>query len=400
MNFFQKNKTKLLFLVVFTLPMYMVVNNVFLGLYIILCLFDGNFTEKRKNLKNNYKLLIPIVLFFCLALIASINNTESFFLKHVESYWSLLLIPFVVSIQSQFYKKSKDIIFKGLVYGSTATLIICYINVFYEMILKSEPISYFFRWRHLGHEFTEVADTHPAYLGIFIITSIAYLLTTNEFTPKLKIGLTIFFTLGLFQLAGRMALLINGVLILILVINSFKKYKKLIGLSLVGISILTIILFEFGSNYLTERIFSTNSIEKDYRFERQVVSYEIFKENPIFGLGFHKIKETRIEKYTEHGYIIAAHNVYNSHNQFMEYLSVNGIIGGFIYILIFGFLIIKSLRQKEYLFTFIFLSLVAANMTESMFVRIKGIEYFAIFATLFLSSLDKSLKTSHFPKLG
>ena len=83
----------------------------------------------------------------------------------------------------------------------------------------------------------------------------------------------------------------------------------------------------------------------------------------------------------------AANRNYNAHNQFMESLSTNGLIGGLIYFLVLGFLIVRSIQNKEYLFSAIFLIFIIVNLTESMLVRIKGIEFFAIFSSLFLTSL-------------
>jgi hypothetical protein len=92
----------------------------------------------------------------------------------------------------------------------------------------------------------------------------------------------------------------------------------------------------------------------------------------------------RINKYEEYGDLVAAKKGYNAHNQMLEYISVNGLIGGVIYIGVFGYLLGKSLKTKNYLFLFIIISFFVANLTESMMVRIKGIEYFSIFISLFL----------------
>ncbi|WP_417237344.1 O-antigen ligase family protein [Bizionia paragorgiae] len=276
--------------------------------------------------------------------------------------------------------------FKGLIYGCAATLILCYGNAIFEIIAYNEPWSYFLRWRHLSHDFTEIADTHPAYLGLFICASTYYLLfKAPEISKKHKIAFIILFSLGLLQLTSRLALFIYVLVFGIYFVSKATNLKKQLGLFIVFLGITISLFFSYGSDYLKERLFSVQSIEKDDRFERLQISYEIFKEYPIFGVGFDKIDSLRVEKYTEHGYIVAAHYKYNAHNQFMEYLSVNGIIGGLIYVLVFGYLVIIALKQKDYLFLFIIMTFIMANITESMMVRIKGIEYFALFVSLFLN---------------
>lgn len=377
-------KRVLLFGTLFTLPMYTIINNILLGLYIVLCLFDGDFKGKWNRIQKNFIWATPVLVLFLLAVVASTINYSGHFFRHIEKYWSFLLLPIVFLSQDNFYSKHKKLIFKGLLSGCVFALVICYINVFYEMLSNSEPFSYFFRWRHINHRFTEIVDTHPAYLGLFIITSVIYLFFENKLNSTLKIGIFLFFSLAMFQLASRMAM---GIYVLIMVILLIIKYKKkgvliLMVLALIG----TVFVFK-ASEYLKGRMFSSEVLVEDKRFGRLIPSYEIFKDHPVVGIGFSKIDEARKQKYAEHGFEVALKNNFNAHNQFIEYLSINGLIGGLVYLMVFIFLIYKSINRKDYMYTMIFTVLFIANITESMFVRIKGIEYFSIFAMLFLSQL-------------
>jgi O-antigen ligase len=365
--------------------MYMGLNNVLLGLYLIWTIINGIINKEKPNW-NTLKIYLPVFLFFILALIASVNNTDAPFYKHLESYWSFLLIPVAFSFQQEKTEVLIQYAFKGFIYGCAATLILCYANAVVEIIINNEPWSYFLRWRHLSHDFTEIADTHPAYLGLFICTSTFYLLFKNPkaFSKWLKIALLILFSLGLLQLASRTALLIYILLFGVYFVFRIAKFKKQMAFLLVFLGIVFTLFFSFGSNYLKDRIFSIQSIEKDDRFERLQALFEVFKESPIFGVGFENIDSKRVEKYTDHGYIIAAHYKYNAHNQFMDYLCINGLLGATTYLFVFIYLAIIAFKQKDYLFLFIILSFFIANITESMMVRIKGIEYFSLFVSLFL----------------
>ena len=381
---FSINQYKLLFLVCFTLPMYTRANNIILGIFILFCLGSA---YKNRNTYNysSFKQFLPIILFFLLALIASLNNIESNFFKYIERYLSFLLIPIAFWIKGGDRIKLIHYAFWGLIIGCVATLAICYINTFYEIYTYNEPISYFLRWRHLSHRFTNVANTHPAYLGLFVCTSSFYLLFEKiKINNTIKIFILIFFFFGLLQLASRVALFIYFSTILIFILSLIKKNFRY-GLTGIILILITLsVYFSKGSNYYKERFFSYNSIAEDSRFDRLKASFDIFIDNPIFGVGFQHIDNIRINKYEEYGDLIAAKKGYNAHNQMLEYLSVNGVIGGVIYIGVFGFLLGKSLKTKNYLFLFIIISFFAANLTESMMVRIKGIEYFSIFISLFL----------------
>jgi O-antigen ligase len=362
-------------------------NNIILGIYLVWTMVEGLINKEKRNWKN-LKKYTPVFSFFILALIASVNNTNTFFLKNLESYWSFLLLPLAFWLQQGNQKEQLKYALNGLVFGCVITLIICYINAFYEIIVYNEPISYFLRWRHLGHEFTQIADTHPAYLGLFICLSTYYLLFENNyFNKQIKIIILLVFSLGMFQLVSRMALFIYILVFVLYFILKIVKLKKGKVFFLILIALITSLIFSFGSDYLRNRIFSSESYAKDSRFERLKVSYELFKEHPLIGIGFDKIDEKRIDKYSKYGYNLAAKKKYNTHNQFLEYLSINGFLGGVTYLGVFIFLIVYAIREKEYLFLFILVTFFLANITESMLVRIKGIEFFTLYTCIFLGSV-------------
>ncbi|GAA0750950.1 hypothetical protein GCM10009433_00400 [Psychroflexus lacisalsi] len=364
--------------------MYMGLNNVILGIFLVWMILKG-VKDKAYPSWKTLKAYLPIFLFFILALIASINNTDLLFLKHLESYWSFLLVPVAFSFQQEKTKALIPYAFKGLIYGSAATLMLCYANAVFEIISYNEPWSYFLRWRHLSHNFTEIADTHPAYLGLFICTSTYFLLFyTKSFNYKLKTFILSLFLFGILQLASRVALVIFLMTFLIYIFSFLRKNLKFVIGGVLLVFLVSLLFISQGSAYFIERLSSSESITKDSRFNRLEISYNIFKENPLFGIGFDRIDEQRIRKYKESGFYTAAEKKYNSHNQFFEYLSLNGMIGALVYMGVFIYLIVISLKDRNYLFLFLVITFFVANLTESMMVRIKGIEYFSIFISLFL----------------
>ncbi|MGJ5642992.1 O-antigen ligase family protein [Formosa sp. S-31] len=384
-----KLKYAVSFLVAFTLPMFMRLNNIVLGVYIVILLCDSIIYKRKIISITGIKQAIPVVVFFILAFGSALDFEKILVLKYLEKYWSLLLMPMLFLGQENGYETYKLKLFKGLVYGCFVTLLICNFNVIYEIISHNEPVNYFFRWRHLGHEFSKIADTHPAYLGLFICMSLYCILNKIvDFNRIVKLVLLAGFTIGMFQLASRVALLIYIIVWCIFFIKLLRReFKWVIPVAIVFITVISV-FFTFGSEYLKDRVFSYDSVMKDDRFERWGVSYEIFLEHPFLGVGFKDITNERVLKYQEKGYMVAAKREYNAHNQFFEYLSLNGIVGGIVYILSFGYLLAVAVKKKQYVFIFLFGSFFVANLTESMMVRIQGIEYFALFGSLFISKFN------------
>ena len=394
-------KDKAFYLVLFTLPMFTKLNNLFLALFLILFVLEGGFKNKWDNLKKHYKLFIPLACLFLLALIASLNHPSRSVFKYLEMYWSFLTIPIAIISSNNFDGEVGKKPYLALVLGCIATLLLCYGNVVYEMIAWKEPLHYFLRHRHLNHEFTEIADTHPTYLGVFITCATAYLLLETSIKKWVKIAIIVFFALGLIQLASRVAIAGFGIVLLYFLSLKFKKYWKQILISFGMAALFGSMLYVFSSEFLRERLTNNETIENDERFSRNIVSWEIFKEYPVLGVGFGRKHEARKAKYKDYGFDVAFQNNYNAHNQFLEYLSVNGIIGGIIFICIVIYLLITSWKLRDKFFFLLFLTFFLANFTESMLVRIKGIEFFAISVSLLATTCLKLEKNedSYYPGL-
>ncbi len=383
------------YLVMFTLPMYMRINNLLLLLFFAFFLLEGAYLSKWNAIKKNYKLIFPLFALFILAVIASLNHPDHSVFKYLEKYWSFLAIPIVVIFSSEYQTKRGIKVFEGLMWGCVATLFICYGNVIYEMVVGKEPLHYFLRHRHLNHEFTEIADTHPAYLGVFIVTSTIYLLFESSLRKTVKITVMVFFTLGLIQLASRLAIVSFGLITMIFLLSRIRKYTKQI---LIGSGIALVcatLLFVSASSFLKDRLITTDSFGNDQRFSRNIVSWEIFKEYPVLGAGFGRKDALRKTKYDAYGFSIASEKKYNAHNQYLEYLSVNGIIGGITFIVLIFYLLNVSWKQRQKFFFLVLIVFFIANSTESMLVRIKGIEFFAITVSLLLANSMKLETNEH-----
>ena len=392
---FQKKMSKykfwLFYLVVFTLPMYTRVNNVLLALFIGIGLVEIFVERKKLDVRLFLFKSWPILGFFALSILASFREFDLQALKFLENHWSLLLVPVVMLNDNHGYFVRRRKAFLALLFGSTTTLLICNGYYIIEMLNEGQVITKWFNWRHFGHEFTMIADTHPTYLGLFVFTSILFLIQDNKFPRIPRAILIVFLLFGLLQLTSKMALLLFLLFLLYVGIYNIKKQRQRSVTSTIGLLICALIFLLYGGDFMKGRLFFVDAILDEKRIDRWEVSYEIFRENPVIGTGYSKIDEVRKEKYLKGDYSLAAENELNAHNQFLEYLSVAGALGGFVYAVALAFLFFLSIERKDHLFTFVFFAFILANVTESMMVRIKGIEYYAIFSSLFLCS-GKDLK--------
>lgn len=380
-------KQYLIVSLVFTLPMFTQLNNYLLGAFVIFGLLEMVW---RKDLRQQLKLLPyawPVISLFILALMACIRewNWDSWY--NLERYWSFVLLPLVLVSDYKTVSKNRRNIFLSLLYGTLITFLLCYGNLFYRMAIYQEPLNHVFWAEHVRFGFTDFADSHPAYLGLFAIVSIVFLFTEKKMSSLEKAPHVLLLMLGIFQLAGRTALLL---LLILFVFLLFRRFKRSVWQALIlflGLILISLAYLNFRSSYMENRLFNIEAYTEDYRLPRWGVSYDIFRENPAWGVGYSRVRELRRELYRERNLPFGQSGDYNAHNQFLEYTSTNGAIGGAVYVLAVVYLLLLSFYHKDLIFVFLFSAFIVANMTESMLVRIKGIEFFALFATIFICGL-------------
>lgn len=178
--------------------------------------------------------------------------------------------------------------------------------------------------------------------------------------------------------------------------------KKIIfGLILFGSMILSpVIAFQFSTafhNKITNTIDDvTRYMTGDYigfysvsmRFEAWKVSYQLFKAHPILGVGSADLGSMMQPQYDKIGTSDFA-RVYESHNQFLEYMACNGIIGLLCLLSIFILLGIRS-GLKSMLSLYFFSMMFGAFIFESFLEIQVGIAFFSLFYILLNQLKEKN----------
>jgi O-antigen ligase len=313
----------------------------------------------------------------------------------------VVFTPIIFLYDIDFYKKYSRAIFLGLITGCFIAMLICWGNVAIEMIINNEPLSYFFRFRHVNHQLTEVIDIHAGYLSLFVITSIAIITkhyrSLNSSLKPYGILLILLFSLFLISLLAR-TLLFFYVLSVFLYIIYKKAWKVIIPLVIIGTTFFIVVVnIDDEYEYLRKKLFYQIPLfgedsQQDIRFKRLGATKMMFLENPLMGVGTADSKEFRRKHYLNIGDKKGYERSFNAHNQFFEYLDEFGFFGGLFYLLFFGLAIKISLKRRDYLFLYITVLFFVANITESMLQRTHGVIYFSIMFSLFFSNEFKLKK--------
>ena len=401
MQVLNKSREYLFLLGVLTLPIYQTLNHWFFGAFILLTFlsfFSVNHLKTDLKLIGKYFLVCGAV-FFLLRLITLLYTPDiKIGLKVLTRALPFLLYPIaIISLKSQKnfdYIKFEKTMFWALTIGCLITAVICWGNVIINLESNPIPENKLFGWKKSGSFLTSILDLHPPYLGMLICGSIMFMFkevfynkSFGLFKQAIIYFLILFLLVFLFNITSRNTLFF--ILITALIFFIYKKQWKFIASILILLLISILVIVNHPSQYYRLKMYhmlglSEKKEHEDKRFKRLEASYNVFKTNPILGVGLGKDMEMKVIEYKRMNDNIAIKKELNSHNQFFEYLAAYGIVGGFLFILAILSFIYFLIKNKYYFYLLLFLNIVFATITESIFERALGIQYYSLLISMAL----------------
>jgi O-antigen ligase len=382
------------------MPVNQTINHWFFGLFLLSTLIII-VTKREIDINfNNIKvlLLFSCVSFFLLRLLTIIYAPDvEEATKEMVRALPFILYPFAIldfkNTKEFNFRVLENKVFWFLSFGCSLTMILAWGNILVNMEPNPIPAEQFFGWKKSGIYLTAFLDLHPPYLGLLFSASIVFLfreIATKRFNPKVN-GFILFWALTLvvfvFHLTSRNALFF----LLLIGFIYFLRLKKWRLLLLMGVilSIGVTVIVTHPSKYYRLKMYhmlglSENDDLTDKRFNRLTASLNVFKSSPIIGVGVGNDTEMRVKEYLILGETIAAQKRLNSHNQFFEYLVAYGIIGGIVFIVAIILFLNFLITKNQYFYLILFLSIICASITESIFERALGIQYYSVIISMAL----------------
>ena len=382
MNPFNKtNKLKafdlLLFFFVFTIPI-----SQFLSVRLFLVTLLFSFLLKG----NPRRILVQAwdIVLFMLVLLLGLSYSEDLETgwKVIETSLSLLALPVVFNKFEDFNKERLHRVFYAFACGLFIASLICLINASYAYFKTGNIDVFFF------DKLVDIIDSHPTYLAYYLIVVMTfgfYLLYYEKinYSPFRIVGFLLFFFLILILTGGLTAF------VSILLVFSFFVLKYLLEekskrqtLTVCVVAVMMVAMFVMNTVNLKEK--------NDY-WERLVLWESALKATPdvIWGVGTGDYKKVLNEYYVSHNLSKFAYSSYNSHNQFIEVLFSNGLVGVFSLLLLVGRPLYLSVRNQNLLGSLTFFPFIIYGMTEVFLGRYQGVVFFALlhqsFVTYYLS---------------
>ena len=381
-----------------TLPIYQTLNHWFFGVFIVLSLLavavDNNLLERIVQYKWHIAVIGTLLLIKVFGLITaeSLNHAT----KEITRALPFLLYPLaVLSLKSKqkSFKELESQTFYALTIGCIISALICWTNAIVNFEPGSEPMNMLFGWKKSGSYLTAILDIHPPYLGMLIAASMLFLGKELFYNPHINgwirglyLPLLLFLGLFLFNITAR-----NAMFFVLFTAFAFLVYTrrwKLLLIPVVLMIVANVLIVNHPSQYYRIKMYDMLGIGEDrfqdLRFKRLKASYNVFKMSPVFGVGMGNDTSLKIKEYDIMGDDIAVQKRLNSHNQFFEYLAAFGLIGAVTFLFVFGYMLQLIIRHKYYFYLLLFTGVILASLTESIFERALGIQYFSIICGLVL----------------
>ncbi|WP_250433644.1 O-antigen ligase family protein [Hanstruepera flava] len=373
-----------LFILFTVLPVKLNYSSGVIIILIILSVINLLFFEKLTYKKKSYNIFIsslPLIV-YAIGLFNSLNLDYG--LNFLVKNLSFLAFPFIFWSLSNHINNEK--LFKVYLLG----LIVVNLYLFYL----------FFYYFNFGTNFYMIITTdiyHSTYLGMYNL--LAYWICILVFYKKDKTlfgFLAVFFLISAIITSARIIFVLSIISICVTIFILIKsKIKRLIILSIVSsigvLFAITVPSINQKFNQLTEIEkfgFDKNNYQSiSSRFGKIEASLKVINDNLWFGTGTGDLIDELVKEYENMDFVMGYKYRYNPHNQYLDNIARNGLIGGCLCLTtIFLWPFIVALRKKNPTLLAFTLVISGVCLTESILNVHKGITFYTFFATFLINN--------------
>jgi len=400
--------------VVIVLPVYVYFLPPVMIFWGVTWLLQNDFRLKKKMfLKNKAATLFVLFIFMYLWQISGLLLADS--LKSgfdvIFKRLSFMLFPLVLFYPGDMILKNVRLIVRIFAISTFIYVIYCFGNALYESmsILDGKwrfvPYSLIFDYENYFYGFRLSHPAHPSYLAMYIIISalisFEYIFDNSiRFIKRVPwLIILIVFFLALYFLSSRAGTLASLILFPVYLLRKlYEKVPRWILLGALPVLIASIILIAGTNDRLSYTFESINSgkniekvFEKDVRYSIWKSSISVIKKNILTGVGTGDASTELKKEFKNLGYNYGYYNDLNAHNQYLEVLLENGLIGLVIFLFVLGYMLFIAVSEKNLLYGLFILMILISFSFESVLNRLAGITFFSLFSFL-LVHIKPSMK--------
>lgn len=315
---------------------------------------------------------------------------------------AFILFPAALYYPSARLISKFDLIMKVFILGIIIYLIFCFTRAFINSFPTVDgkvifrPYHELYTWESWFTGIRLSGKIHPAYLAMYIMVAVLICLE-YFFNPEMERKEKKMWLLAAILLFPVILLLTRSAVIASVIIFPLYFFLKIrsdyphwILFSLAGLFILVFaLLLAFNSRikYTLEDISREKigaTMENDIRLNIWRSAWGVIKDHPVIGVGTGNASVELKKEFVKRGYSEGFYDDLNAHNQFLEILLENGIIGLLIFLWILAYMVFMAVSgQNKLLFLFVLITIIFFFF-ESMLNRLAGIMFFPFITFLLI----------------
>jgi O-antigen ligase len=378
-------------------------------LMILLCLtwISENYSKFGEIFRydSQYRnLLISFMLFFLWQVISVLYSSD-FHLgwSNIFGRLSLLIFPLILFKPGARIKSNTLNLLRVFAISTLFYVISCFVYALYRSLyfinggLSFNPHPTYAFWINYFFGPDLAYSIHPSYLAMYVLISV-FISLESWYDKSMKkrfriwwliIGSSLF--ISIYFISSRAGILAAIVTIsfyaIIKIIN--RKKSRIIWMSMIIILVLSLPLIRNNDrvNLLLQGFSKENGYELRRQDERLIVwksAMEIIKNHPIFGVGIGDVRTELVKEYIRIGEDKLEKERLNAHNQFLEVLLEEGLVGFSFFLLVFGSLIFIAINEKNLILGLFIIMIIIFFMFETVLYRLAGVSFFSLFSFLLL----------------
>lgn len=396
------------FLVVFSIPWSNNFNSRAIILFCLITALTPSFDDKKERLKSNLLWLCFLAFFVLTAASLLWDDQPISSLKPLEKYVGFLFLPVFITAMPKLPERAIKTTLLVFVSSTLIVLLICFVKSAKEYTESGD-----YRVFHY-HYLSQQMDLNAIYLALYCCFSIVILSYYFFIVPESKkvsskvVALLLCFVLAasIILLSAKMVIAILALVVVsMLLYIGFLKKRLIISSFLMLIICATGVIMINQIHYIKWRIGVTEI--KKYNGPddnqnglavRQIIwesTVELIKEKPLLGFGIQSASKELVEKYREKNFQLGIAQEYNAHNTYLQTGLHCGILGIAVLLFLLAALIRYAFLQRSFFIFFFLLLIIPQSITESMFEVQKGIIFFVVFTSLFVThSQNRTIKSA------
>jgi len=333
--------------------------------------------------------------------------------KLVETRLPLLIFPLVYGLtrieENDFY-----LLLKATVVSVSALALIGFINQFFKYQISADTGDFY------NDNLVSLLGKQAVYYAFYVnaaLLIVYYLWHKKQIQQKvhkiITVAMVVILFISQYLLASRtstiiMLLLVGG----LMAYEVFKKGNLKRGLLIAGTSLVLITSLIIVFPKSVERFKSATNVEFTYdnpnpinhfngeineknwnglntRIALWTCAIEEIQKSFLFGHGIGDAQQVLDKNYKDKNFILAIHHGYNTHNQYLDFMMSNGVIGLIGFLAFIGFFVVRGYQSKDVLLISFILVFSFSCLTENLLNRNQGV----VFITLLLSIMAFNTKS-------